>query len=662
MGYSPSWFKNHQVVAAFSLIQSLNGIAMRKLIIRFFILLGALVPAIASAGMPISLTAGWSLVGNSDATAIDVATSLGDSTKITSVWTWNKLAGKWVFYAPSMAPSVLATYAQSMGYDVLSSIASKEGFWVNAATSVVLTNPLAPPPTPGGTPVTLLESDLQPGWNLMANAYSMTPSQLNAALSSSLNAADKAIVTVWAWDVPNAKWKFYAPSLQAQGGTVLADYISNKGYLPFSTALSASEGFWLNTGSRGPGVGGGTGTLTIIKDAQPNDPQDFHFTTVGAGLSPFDLDDDGTNANPLSNSITFTNLAAGIPFTVTEDAVSGWTVPSIQCLVAVPGLTTTFTDQLNRTFTVNLEAGANVTCTFINVKTTATPTFTAGGPTLKVSTQAITPTVLMTSTAFTSTGNGNSGIATVTAGPTGVTNDGIFTLTSFVNPFPVYSLVNAVATLPNSILLASGTTLPMASSSLGATAGLTLADFGMWAITNAVPPPLPTNSVITYSAYAGGAQRTSSMPNISSKTYTGTMTGVLAKTTVGGSDNVSGAVSLKVNYASGTGTVVGAYPGGIMTNNVLTALGASTVTLYTAYALPINIPFNDISISSGNITGNSFSATVTTPAIGGATITTMTGNFYGANADEIAGTFTISVPSLSIPGPGMILIGSFGAK
>jgi hypothetical protein len=94
---------------------------------------------------------------------------------------------------------------------------------------------------------------------------------------------------------------------------------------------------------------------------------------LGAGLSDFDLDDDPSD-NALPNSITFTNLAAGIPFTVTEAAVDDWTVPSLQCIVAIPGLTTTFTDQLNRTFTVNLEPGANVTCTFINVKTTTTTT------------------------------------------------------------------------------------------------------------------------------------------------------------------------------------------------------------------------------------------------------------------------------------------------
>lgn len=111
-----------------------------------------------------------------------------------------------------------------------------------------------------------------------------------------------------------------------------------------------------------------TGTLTIVKDAQPDNAQNFHYTTVGAGIAAFDLDDDPADG-ALANTTTFTGLAAGVSFTVTEDAVAGWTVPSLQCIVAVPGTTTTFTDQLNRTFTVNLEAGANVTCTFSNVYT-----------------------------------------------------------------------------------------------------------------------------------------------------------------------------------------------------------------------------------------------------------------------------------------------------
>ena len=419
-----------------------------------------------------------------------------------------------------------------------------------------------------------------------------------------------------------------------------------------------------------------TGTLTIVKDAQPDGPQDFHFTTVGTGLSAFDLDDDPTNAT-LPNTKTFINLAAGVPFTVTEDEVSGWTVPSIQCLVAVPGSTTTFTDQLNRTFTVNLEAGANVTCTFINENPTRSTPFTAtGGPTLRVSTIAMIPTALQSSTDFTSTISGNSGTANVTAGPFGVAPDSIFTLSS--TPTET-TLVGAVATLPGSILLASGVPLSMTATSLGSTVPLASADFGVWAITNDIPsqPPSPV-PVMTYSAYAGGTL-TTTMPPITSITYTGKMTGVLSHSPIGGSDDVSGDVTLIVSYANGTGTITG------LITNITPLPGASTITpcvwpvtaatcAYTEYASYEGLPltFGDITVN-GTINGNSFTdPTVTTlsiPAAGTTTITSpgagtraMNGYFYGANADEIAGTFTISHVQSGTPGPGMTLIGSFGAK
>ncbi|MEX2131867.1 MAG: SdrD B-like domain-containing protein, partial [Pseudohongiellaceae bacterium] len=116
-----------------------------------------------------------------------------------------------------------------------------------------------------------------------------------------------------------------------------------------------------------------SGSLTIVKDSQPDNAQAFNFSTSGAGLNNFTLDDDGNTTNAFSNSVTFSNLTAGIALTVTEDAITGWTVPSLQCIPTVPGLTSIFTDQANRTFTVNLEAGANVTCTFSNVFTAPAP-------------------------------------------------------------------------------------------------------------------------------------------------------------------------------------------------------------------------------------------------------------------------------------------------
>ncbi|CAN5793661.1 hypothetical protein BH11GEM1_BH11GEM1_28880 [soil metagenome] len=111
-------------------------------------------------------------------------------------------------------------------------------------------------------------------------------------------------------------------------------------------------------------------TLTVIKIAQPQSTQAFHFATQSAGLSPFDLDDDGNNTNALSNTKIFTNLATGVPYTVTEDALPGWTTPSIQCIPTVIGTSTTFTDQLHRTFTVSMATtGVNMICTVTNVRT-----------------------------------------------------------------------------------------------------------------------------------------------------------------------------------------------------------------------------------------------------------------------------------------------------
>lgn len=215
----------------------------------------------AYAQVPLNLIAGWNLLGNSSAAPIDAA-AFADAGKFTTVWKWNKTAGKWAFYAPSMTgPNELATYAAGKGYDVLTSIGPKEGFWVNAATAAALTGPAA-------SAVTLVAGDLEPSWNLMSSADNKTPSQLNQGLGTNLKAAGKEIVTAWAWDAPSMKWRFFSPSLEAQGGTVLADYIASKGYLAFSAALAAADGYWLNIGAvaagRAPVLLGTAGNFVIL--------------------------------------------------------------------------------------------------------------------------------------------------------------------------------------------------------------------------------------------------------------------------------------------------------------------------------------------------------------------------------------------------------------
>ena len=68
------------------------------------------------------------------------------------------------------------------------------------------------------------------------------------------------------------------------------------------------------------------GQIVVVKDAQPDDPQDFAFT-AGGGLSPasFQLDDDGNDANALPSSRTFTNLVAGLRYSVAETTPPGGT-------------------------------------------------------------------------------------------------------------------------------------------------------------------------------------------------------------------------------------------------------------------------------------------------------------------------------------------------
>ncbi|HJR90307.1 MAG TPA: SpaA isopeptide-forming pilin-related protein [Aeromicrobium sp.] len=102
-----------------------------------------------------------------------------------------------------------------------------------------------------------------------------------------------------------------------------------------------------------------TGSITILKNAVPDDAQDFAFTTTGTGLSGFSLDDDA-NAT-LSNQKTFSGLAAGM-YTVAEGSVTGWTLTSLTCS---PSAAVTITGS---TASINLAGGANVTCTFVNTK------------------------------------------------------------------------------------------------------------------------------------------------------------------------------------------------------------------------------------------------------------------------------------------------------
>ena len=98
-----------------------------------------------------------------------------------------------------------------------------------------------------------------------------------------------------------------------------------------------------------------SGRITVVKDARPNDPQDFDFT-AGGGLSPstFTLDDDGNESNGVASTRAYTSVPPGSGYSVAETVPSGWTQASATCSDGSP------------ITNIDISAGENVTCTFTN--------------------------------------------------------------------------------------------------------------------------------------------------------------------------------------------------------------------------------------------------------------------------------------------------------
>ena len=114
------------------------------------------------------------------------------------------------------------------------------------------------------------------------------------------------------------------------------------------------------------------GSIKIVKDAVPDDAQDFSYTASGTGMtpSPFDLDDDADGT--LSNEQLFSGLLPNGVRRVTEDTETGWTLTNIACtgntnstvvIGAAGGFNAgdTFVD-------VTIADGENIVCTFTNTK------------------------------------------------------------------------------------------------------------------------------------------------------------------------------------------------------------------------------------------------------------------------------------------------------
>src|SRR6185436_19275344 len=75
-----------------------------------------------------------------------------------------------------------------------------------------------------------------------------------------------------------------------------------------------------------------SGRITVVKDARPNDAQDFDFT-AGGGLSPstFTLDDDGNESSGVASTRAYASVPPGSGYSVSETVPSGWTQAAAIC-------------------------------------------------------------------------------------------------------------------------------------------------------------------------------------------------------------------------------------------------------------------------------------------------------------------------------------------
>ncbi len=121
--------------------------------------------------------------------------------------------------------------------------------------------------------------------------------------------------------------------------------------------------------------------ITIVKDALPDDPQDFNFTW---NASPFVLDDDATLQNPSAtpNSKTLCDLSPGATHTITETTPlpPGWILANITCSQSPPGWATVVIgpnppaafnpgdNTVQITLPALLPSGGHVTCIFSDRK------------------------------------------------------------------------------------------------------------------------------------------------------------------------------------------------------------------------------------------------------------------------------------------------------
>ncbi|TXT41546.1 MAG: hypothetical protein FD135_177 [Comamonadaceae bacterium] len=255
----------------------------------------------APVSYPLTLAKGWTLLGNSLTTPIDVKQTFGAQPGVTSVWTWNARTSSWAFYAPSLeSAGTLSTYAAGKGYGVLTTIQPGEGYWVNNSSALPLDLG-----SQSGIGFSLSAANLTSGWNLSSTSDGLSAPALTSLLGN--------VTTLWAWDSALNNWLFYAPSLASSGG--LASYITSRNYLDFGTTpIAANQGIWINR-------------PTPVSTTSPPLMSDIpaQVATVGTASEPLRLTGFATqtNGDPMGFTLSAGSLPPGLGLNLLTGIIDG---------------------------------------------------------------------------------------------------------------------------------------------------------------------------------------------------------------------------------------------------------------------------------------------------------------------------------------------------
>ena len=110
------------------------------------------------------------------------------------------------------------------------------------------------------------------------------------------------------------------------------------------------------------------GSITIEKDAVPDDEQDFSFNindgdTLDEG---FVLDDNGNDGDGTASSKTYSDLTPGLTYTIVETDNPDWETTSIVCVSAGGSAFAYNNSGPTHEASVDLVPGDDVTCIFTN--------------------------------------------------------------------------------------------------------------------------------------------------------------------------------------------------------------------------------------------------------------------------------------------------------